>query len=87
MKTIEQVSKEYAESLENNDYTIETEFAFKAGVEFAQRWIRFDEEMPPIHTWLTVKINDYYATINTKYLDSEDFLKENFTHWRPINLE
>lgn len=87
MKTIEQASENYALSLEDNDYTIETKAAFQAGVEFAQRWISFDEEIPPIHTWLTVKINDYYGTINTKYLDSEDFLKEKFTHWRLINLK
>jgi len=37
MKIIEDAAKEYAESLEDNDYTIETEFAFRAGVEFAQR--------------------------------------------------
>ena len=35
MKTIEQAAVEYAESFEDNDYTIETEFAFKAGAEFA----------------------------------------------------
>ncbi len=39
MKTAEQAAVEYAESLEDNDYTIETEAAFKAGAEFAQRWI------------------------------------------------
>ncbi len=35
MKTAEQAAVEYAESLEDNDYTIETEAAFKAGAEFA----------------------------------------------------
>ena len=35
MKTVEQAAVEYAESFEDNDYTIETEFAFKAGAQFA----------------------------------------------------
>ena len=35
MKTAEQAAVEYAESLEDNDYTIETEAAFKAGAQFA----------------------------------------------------
>ena len=35
MITIENAAKEYAESLEDNDYTIETESAFKAGAQFA----------------------------------------------------
>ena len=48
MNTIEQAAIDYAESLEDNDYTIETEAAFKAGAEFAQRWIPVDEELPEI---------------------------------------
>ena len=39
MKTIELASREYAESREGNDYTVETEMAFEAGVRFAQRLI------------------------------------------------
>jgi hypothetical protein len=37
MITAEQAAIEYAESLEDNDYTIETEAAFKAGAKFAQQ--------------------------------------------------
>lgn len=84
-KTVEQASKEYAESLEDNDYTVETEFAFKAGVTFAQRWIPFDEEDPPMDVWIIVKFEEYYAVIHSKYMFNE--IKENFTHWRLINLE
>ena len=47
MKSIEQAAEDYANSLEYNDYTIETEAAFKAGVEFAQQWISVDDELPP----------------------------------------
>ena len=46
MKTIEEAAIDYALSREDNDYTIETEMAFEAGVEFAQRWIPVQEELP-----------------------------------------
>lgn len=55
METIEQAAIDYAESLEDNDYTIETEAAFKAGVEFAQRWISVEEELPDIGEEVLVK--------------------------------
>ena len=48
MKTIEEASNEYSKSFEDNDYTIETESAFKAGVEFAQRWISVEDELPEV---------------------------------------
>ena len=37
MKTKEELAKEYAESFQENDYTIETEAAFIAGFEAAQK--------------------------------------------------
>ena len=55
MNTIEQAAIDYAESLEDNDYTIETEAAFKAGAEFAQRWISVDEVLPEIGCTVFVK--------------------------------
>ena len=55
MKTIEDAARDYAESFEDNDYTIETEFAFKAGAEFAQRWISVEEELPDIGEEVLVK--------------------------------
>ena len=48
MKTIEEAARDYALSREDNDYTIETEMAFEAGVEFTQRWIPVEEELPEI---------------------------------------
>ena len=48
MKTIEEASRDYALSRDDNDYTIETEMAFESGVEFAQRWITVEEELPEI---------------------------------------
>ena len=48
MKTIEEAARDYALSREDNDYTIETEMAFESGVEFTQRWIPVEEELPEI---------------------------------------
>ena len=63
MKTIEEAAVEYAESLEDNDYTIETESAFKAGAEFAQKMISFDEEKPEYYTPVIIEYesNEYIA--------------------------
>ena len=46
MKTIEEAARDYALSREDNDYTIETEMAFEAGVEFATKWISVEDELP-----------------------------------------
>lgn len=56
MKTIEQAANEYIESLQLDDCNSvsSTQFEcyarddFKAGVEFAQRWIPIEEEKPPL---------------------------------------
>ena len=55
MITAEQAAVEYAESLEDNDYTIETESAFKAGADFAQQMTSFDEEKPEYYTPVIVE--------------------------------
>ena len=101
MKTIEHAAVEYAESLEDNDYTIETEAAFKAGSEFAQRWIPIEEELPEVGEIVLVrtKINkvttcemyipkDYLGNIlgEKEWAASYNF-KQAITHWRPINLK
>lgn len=101
MITAEQAAVEYAESLEDNDYTIETESAFKAGVEFAQRWIQIDRytngyitahSLSDIERNLPVIMNDEDGIENEEYIviryisDLLD-MDESFTHWRPINLK
>ena len=57
MKTIEEAERDYALSREDNDYTIETEMAFEAGVEFATKWISVDEELPRIGEKVITKMN------------------------------
>ena len=60
MKTIEQAAQEYAESLEDNDYTIETEFAFKAGTEFSQQMTSFESEKPPYYEPVIIEYNELH---------------------------
>jgi len=87
MKTVKEASKEYAESLKDNDYTIETESAFLAGIEFAQRWISVEEELPP-----TINNEGVFLIepILTKYNDNPVVALSTFsnigtyTKWRPI---
>ena len=93
MKTIEQAAVEYAESLEDNDYTIETEAAFKAGAEFAQRWISVEEELPPLGVPVTCKYNMFGKECywsGTFYAEERlmHFIKKHLmiTHLRLIEL-
>lgn len=73
MKTIEQAANNYAYSRENNDYTIETEMAFCAGVEFAQRWIPVEEEFPEDNESLIIEAEDEWdATKTIKILAMTD---------------
>jgi hypothetical protein len=48
MKTIEEAARDYTLSIEDNDYIIEPEMSFNAGVEFATKWIPVDDELPRI---------------------------------------
>ena len=99
MNTIEQAAIDYAESLEDNDYTIETEAAFKAGSEFAQRWISVDEVLPEIGEKVITKMTKDKRTaygiatrireeweINVHWVD-HTFSNMTITHWRPIELK
>jgi hypothetical protein len=93
MKTIEEAANEYSASRENNDYTIETEMAFNAGVEFAQQWISVEDEMPNSKEIILVKSNlNCYGTAYCHGKESGFILYGDdayirfgiITHWRPI---
>ena len=102
MKTIEQAAQEYADDHYGKNYITENkthdENAFKAGVEFAQRWISVKDELPPIDKLVQVKIQEidsdkvYYD--HDKIMPQEPFnmfeceqSMVTVTHWRPIELE
>ena len=99
MKTIKQAKEEYSDSLklanvngvDKEEFEEYAQIDFQAGVEFAQRWIPVEEELPPIDIDVILKYRYFdrplywVGTINT--IDRlEHFLKKHllFTHWRPI---
>ena len=89
MKTIEEVAKEFSEKS-----VWACPISFKAGVEFAQRWISVEEELPEYHGI------DFYVLMKNERLDSDDInlgliegiddvenVYQYATHWRPIELK
>jgi hypothetical protein len=94
MKTIEEAAAEYAEKELNGLQYLTAEDAFKAGVEFAQRWIPVEEEYPPIGKLVQVKGN--YSDTEVWYShdtllcsdeDDEQWDSGDYpTHWRKIEL-
>ena len=98
METINDAAKQYSIARNNSN---ETQFlydyeSFKSGVEFAQRWISVEEELPEINefceskkclvknaTYNCVDVARYYSNTNTWYFNSTDFV---VTHWRPIEF-
>ena len=72
---------------------------FEAGVEFAQRWIPVEEELPRIGEKVITKMNKDKRTsygiatrireeweIDAHWID-HTFSYMNITHWRPIELK
>ena len=104
MKTINDAALEYAELKANKLFRrLEVSIAeksFKAGVDFAQRWIQIDrctngfitaQSLSDIERNLPVIMNDEddvkddeYVII--RYISDLLEIDESFTHWRPIEL-
>lgn len=109
MKTIEEAADNYIQSkykefalldIIGEDTSIK-DFRddFKAGVEFAQRWIPVEEELPEIGEKVITKMNKDKRTsygiatrireeweINAHWID-HTFSNMTITHWRPIELK
>ena len=111
MRTIERAASIYAEPIASDlshknmddlnicdleDYIAES---FKEGVEFAQRWIPVEEELPEIGEKVITKMAKDKRTsygiatrireeweINAHWID-HTFSHMNITHWRPIELK
>jgi len=93
MKTVEQATKEYNSQFSHDSEQWIAEDAFKKGIEFAQRWISVDDELPAETGWM----NTPYL-IKTKYeFNMAGYTKKCFhkygglcfksgvvTHWRHI---
>jgi len=103
MKTIDEAAKEYASNLSSSEvFRSQHDKDFKSGVEFAQRWIPVEEELPQHRIAVFVKMIDrnipILATLNTNdmcwyfydYSDNEWYgfaSVKKITHWRPIELK
>ena len=72
---------------------------FKAGVEFAQRWISVEDELPEEQGYYLViaphsfpkncniVVAEFYEDNKTFYSESSDSPITDATHWRPIELK
>lgn len=107
MKTIEEKAKEYAEKkfesiaplydLDSNDIKKLFESVFKAGVEFGQRWIPVEEELPEVGELVQIKFNllnehlhfdhDKVIDVNGNKMFEIEQIMVNVTHWRPIEYK
>ena len=105
MKTIEEAAIEcaniYLQGYRDSYPADENDFidVFESGVEFAQRWISIEEELPEIGEKVITKMTKDKRTsygiatrireeweINAHWID-HTFSSMNITHWRPIELK
>ena len=94
MKTIEEAAKEYMSRSAGCRYDI----AFKAGVEFTQKWISVNEELPDKYKKVLIKIALLDCTKENEFDFSIAMIAHNgewdvffgknrpITHWRHIEL-
>ena len=68
----------------NTDDCIEM---FEAGVQFAQRWIPIEEELPEKLVQVIVKFENGWCTCTWITEDGDFAFNVNPTHWRPIELK
>ena len=68
----------------NTDDCIEM---FEAGVQFAQRWIPIEEELPEKLVQVIVKLENGWCTCTWITEDGDFAFNVKPTHWRPIELK
>ena len=91
MREIEEKAIEYAES--KIKYEDDPEYfeyickSFMKGVDFAQRWISIDEELPPVSQQVIVKLKNNWHACTWLLGDGTFAYNINPTHWRPIELK
>jgi hypothetical protein len=92
MKTIEEAAMDHFFEIKG-DY--KKAFAhlniFKAGVEFAQRWITVEEELPKVGVLVFAKDKDNLHRLliftGKFWIDNYGTIVLNITHWRKIEIE
>ena len=85
MKTIEDAANAYAKYITDNGYNTRTELAFKEGVEFAQRWISVEEELPQIGEMVLTKMEKKHGDTWVQNYYSTATRLENKGEWQDVN--
>ena len=94
MKTIEEAAKEISDKFKNSGRIYSNPESairdgFKAGVEFAQRWISVEEELPQQGDKILVKDQFENIEIGVKLIYKYFYTEKigNVKYWRPIELK
>ena len=88
MKTIEEAAKDFNDSHVNGHHPQTwVSDIFKAGVDFAQRWIPIDEELPPVSQQVIVKLKNNWHACTWLLGDGTFAYNIKPTHWRYIDLK
>ena len=88
MKTIEEEAIDFNDSHVNGHHPQKwVSDIFKAGVDFAQRWISIDEELPPVSQQVIVKLKNNWHACTWLLGDGTFAYNVKPTHWRYIDLK
>ena len=88
MKTIKEAAHEYFRKAQLGLENPGSESGFIAGVEFAQRWISVEDELPSIGDHILIKLKRDKLKIWRIFNEDDRILVSNYaTHWRPIELK
>ena len=88
MKTIEEAAKDFNDSHVNGHHPQKwVSDIFKAGVEFAQRWIPVEEYLPEKSKQVIVKLENGWHTCTWITGDGTFAFNVKPTHWRHIDLK
>lgn len=82
MKTIEQVGNEAYLKAGHNAYFVN---GFRAGVEFAQRWIPVEEELPEVGEMVLTKMEKRHGDTWVQNYYSTATRLENQGEWQTVN--
>ena len=80
MKKIEEVAKEFSEKS-----VWACPISFKAGVEFAQRWIPVEEELPEVGEMVLTKMEKRHGDTRVQNYYSTATRLENQGEWQTVN--
>ena len=88
MRTVQSKAEEICIYVDNScdAKTVACE-SFVSGVEFAQRWISIDEELPPVSQQVIVKLKNNWHACTWLLGDGTFAYNIKPTHWRYIDLK